>query len=98
MKAGMALQFFECPNCQKCLRVGAHTCHHCHAVDENDWADPNAATEFADGGYAYDQLDEYDEASTAATGWWRRIVVLVVLLLLLSYFLQAIAFPADRLE
>lgn len=94
----MALQFFECPNCQKSLRVGAHACHHCHAVDENDWADPDAATEFADGGYSYDEHDEHDEANTTATVWWRRIVVLMVLLLLLSLFLQAIAFPADRLE
>ena len=88
----MALQFFECPNCQKSLRVGARACHHCHAVDENDWADPDAATEFADGGYSYEEQDEHDEPTAAATKWWRRIVVLVVLLLLLSFFLQAIAF------
>lgn len=92
----MALQFFECPNCQKSLRVGARACHHCHAVDENDWADPDAATEFADGGYSYDEDEDYDEHdepnATAHNKWWRRIVVLVVLLLLLSFFLQAIAF------
>ncbi len=87
----MALQFFECPNCQKSLRVGAHACHHCHAVDENDWADPDAATEFAAGGYSH---DEYDEPIEPANKWWRRIVVLEVLLLLLSFFLQTIAFSA----
>lgn len=94
----MALQFFECPNCHKSLRVGARACHHCHAVDENDWADPDAATEFADGGYSHYEHDEYDEPNSAASKWWRRIVVLVVLLLLLSFFLQAIAFPVNRLE
>ena len=88
----MTLQFFECPNCQKNLRVGAQACHHCHAVDENDWADPDAAPEAADGGYSQEESDEYEKPITAATKWWRRTVVLVVLLLLLSFLLQTIAF------
>lgn len=78
----MAIQFFDCPHCGKSLRVGARRCHHCHAVDENDWADPDAAPEFADGAYSI------DDEPLAPTNWWRRIVVLVALLLLLSFFLQ----------
>ncbi|MEO8268098.1 MAG: hypothetical protein ABI557_00165 [Aureliella sp.] len=82
----MATQFFDCPHCAKRLRVGARMCHHCHAVDENDWADPDAASEFADGGYSIDEEDE----PLAPANWWRRIVVLVALLLLLSFILQAV--------
>ncbi|MCC7335256.1 MAG: hypothetical protein IT422_09170 [Pirellulaceae bacterium] len=82
----MAIQFFDCPHCGKSLRVGARSCHHCHAVDENDWADPDAAPEFAEGGFS---IDEYDEP-LAPANWWRRIVVLVALLLLLSFLLQAV--------
>ncbi|MCA9158969.1 MAG: hypothetical protein KDA72_11610 [Planctomycetales bacterium] len=82
----MAIEFFDCPHCGKSLRVGARSCHHCHAVDENDWSDPDAAPEFADGGFS---IDEYDEP-LAAANWWRRVVVLVAMLLLLSFFLQAV--------
>lgn len=97
----MPLQFFECPNCRKSLRVGARACHHCHAVDENDWADPDAAMEFAEGGYShdwYEEQDEDEEPSAGANKWWRRVVVLVVLLLLLSFLLQVIAIPVNGLE
>ncbi len=87
----MAIQFFDCPHCGKSLRVGTRECHHCHAVEENDWADPDAAPEFASGGYSID--DEDDDAELAPqTNSWRRVVVLVALLLLLSFFLQLI-FP-----
>ncbi len=90
----MALQFFECPNCQKSLRVGARACHHCHAVDENDWADPHAATEFAEGGYLRDDYDADNQGHNSVVAkWWRRIVFVVVLLLLLSFLLQVVAFP-----
>jgi hypothetical protein len=82
----MAIQFFNCPNCSKSLRVGARVCHHCHAVDENDWADPDAAPEFASGGYS---IDDEDEPPKPAANMWRIIVVLVVLALLLSFFLQS---------
>ncbi len=82
----MAIQFFDCPHCGKSLRVGARECHHCHAVDENDWADPDAAPEFAEEGYSVDDEEERFEP----TSWWRNIVVLVALLLLLSFFLQSV--------
>ena len=82
----MAIQFFDCPHCGKSLRVGARACHHCHAVDENDWADPDAAPEFADGHYSIDEDDE----TLSLTNWWRQMVVIVALLLLLSFFLQSV--------
>ncbi len=85
----MSIQFFDCPNCSKSLRVGARACHHCHAIDENDWADPDAAAEFASGGYSVD--DEADTSgSFASPTLWRRIVVLVALLLLLAFLLELI--------
>jgi hypothetical protein len=82
----MAIKFFNCPNCSKSLRVGARHCHHCQAVDENDWADPDAAPEFASGGYS---VDDEDEPLAPGSNLWRPIVVCVVLALLLSFFLQA---------
>ena len=85
----MTIHFFDCPNCGKSLRVGARACHHCHAVDENDWADPDAAAEFANGGYNAD--DEADTTgSFASSKIWRRIVVLVAFLLLLAFTLELV--------
>ncbi len=84
----MSIQFFDCPNCSKSLRVGARACHHCHAIDENDWADPDAAAEFASGGYGVD--DDDASGSFASPTLWRRIVVLVALLLLLAFLLELI--------
>lgn len=82
----MAIQFFDCPNCSKSLRVGARACHHCHAVAENDWADPDAAVEFASGGYSSE--DDETAETVGPSAIWRRVVVLVVVLLLLSFFLE----------
>jgi endogenous inhibitor of DNA gyrase (YacG/DUF329 family) len=87
--ASMSIQFFDCPNCGKSLRVGARECHHCHAVDENDWADPDRAVEYAEGGYTEDKGDDYGPP-TAWEVWQRRIVVVIVMLLLLSFLLQAL--------
>ena len=85
----MTIHFFDCPNCSKSLRVGARACHLCHAVDENAWADPDAAAEFASGGYNAD--DEADTGgSFASSKIWRRIVVLVAFLLLLAFMLELV--------
>ncbi len=87
----MNIQFFDCPNCGKSLRVGARKCHHCHAVDENDWADPAAAPEFATGGYgtSIDEFDGIEEQTRTQIGWKRSAFVIIVLLLILSFILQA---------
>lgn len=86
----MSIQFFDCPNCGKSLRVGARECHHCHAVDENDWQDPYAAEEYAKGGYAGDQDEGTSEPKRFAFGWWQRIgFVIIALLLILSFVLQS---------
>jgi endogenous inhibitor of DNA gyrase (YacG/DUF329 family) len=84
----MSIQFFDCPNCGKSLRVGARSCHHCHAVDENDWADPDQAPEFATGGYGA-ALDEDDEVHRPQPQWKRTAVIAIILLLILSFILQA---------
>jgi hypothetical protein len=86
----MSIQFFDCPNCGKSLRVGARSCHHCHALDENDWADPDTAAEHATGGYALEAPDEDDAkggAHALRTTLWRRVVIGVVILLLISFIL-----------
>ncbi len=87
----MSIQFFDCPNCGKSLRVGARKCHHCHAVEEHDWRNPDAAPEFATGGYAEDEDDV--EGSTAdrplLARWKQGAFVVIVLLLILSFILQA---------
>jgi len=86
----MSIQFFDCPNCGKSLRVGARRCHHCHALDENDWADPDAAAEHATGGYAYEAADEeeaVDGPLALRSIRMRRMVIVVVILLLISLLL-----------
>ncbi len=87
----MSIQFFDCPNCGKSLRVGARKCHHCEAQDENDWADPDAAPEFATGGYGAigDEIEEYDERTRTQIGCKRYAFVIIVLLLIVSFILQA---------
>jgi len=84
-----SIQFFECPNCGKSLRVNAHRCHHCDAQHDNDWADPDAAEEFATGGYLSDEDEDVPQADAP---WKRNLVVVVVSLLLLSFVLQVILF------
>lgn len=90
----MTIHFFDCPNCGKSLRVGARACHHCQAVEENNWADPDVAAEFATGGYSSDDDDEAHRV--APTKIWQRIVLVVVVLLLLSFSLELLL-PLIRL-
>jgi hypothetical protein len=86
----MSIQFFDCPNCGKSLRVGARSCHHCQALDENDWADPDSAAEHATGGYAEEEGDEEEDGGgthTRRPTLWRLVVIGVAILLLMSFIL-----------
>jgi hypothetical protein len=93
----MSIQFFDCPNCGKSLRVGARVCHHCDALDENDWRDPNAANEIATGGYSVqDEDEEEDRQQKEHSLFYRRQrigFVVIVVLLILSFLLQALNMP-----
>lgn len=84
----MTIDFFDCPNCGKSLRLGARHCNHCDAVEENDWADPEAAVGFATGGYTEESLED-DEAESTSSRWPQALVVIIISLLILSFVLQA---------
>ncbi len=82
----MTIQFFDCPNCGKSLRVGAPQCHHCNACEADDWGDPNSEEGYAEGGYA----DDASEREAIRETWKRRFFTVVVVLLLISFALQMI--------